>query len=81
MPPKPKESIFQEFVQDGYEVGNTKMIRVWSPQVSLLKCWGPSLETLAGLKVDIYLHIIKMLLPFTSFMKEVYSRLLNEPHM
>lgn len=74
MPPNPRESIFQEFVQDGYEVRNTKMIRVQSPQASPLKCWGPSLETLAGLKVDIYLHIIKMPLPFTSFMKEVYSK-------
>lgn len=80
-PQSPEKSIFQEFVQEGYELGGTKMIRMSSPQESPLKCWGPSLETLAELKVDIYLHIIKMPPPFTSFMKEAYSRLLNEPHM
>lgn len=46
-----------------------------------MKSWGPSFEILAGLKVDICLHIIKMPAPFTSFMKEAHSRLLNEPHM
>lgn len=38
-------------------------------------------EILAGLKVDIYLHIIKMPPPFTPSMKGAHSRPLNEPHM
>lgn len=54
---------------------------MWSPQESPLKSWRPALEILAELKVDIYLHIIKMPPPFTSFMKEAFTRLVNEPHM
>lgn len=46
-----------------------------------MKSWGPSFEILAGLKVGICLHIIKMPAPFTSFMKGAHSGLLNEPHM
>lgn len=44
-----------------------------------MKSWGPSSEILAGLEVDIYLHVIKMPAPFTSVMKEAHSRLLHEP--